>query len=56
MKLEILRSLELTNQAFMKHQQFVTKKYGNCLVLNLLSVKKRGEKLLTTAFEEMIKH
>ena len=45
----------MTHTAINKHLELVKKNYGNCLAVNLLSVKKYGENKLIKSFESLIK-
>ena len=50
----ILRSLKLTEKAFLNHFNYVKDIYGTCLVVNLVSEKKENEKIILENFEKLV--
>ncbi|KAM3130355.1 hypothetical protein pb186bvf_017558 [Paramecium bursaria] len=52
---KIMRTSDLTRQAFKKHFKDVIEDYSRVICLNLMSKKKGAEQMVTEAFEEQIK-
>eukprot|EP01017_Pseudomicrothorax_dubius_P025277 TRINITY_DN2710_c0_g1_i5.p1 TRINITY_DN2710_c0_g1~~TRINITY_DN2710_c0_g1_i5.p1 ORF type:complete len:702 (-),score=177.91 TRINITY_DN2710_c0_g1_i5:138-2243(-) len=51
----ITRNYEYTNSAFLKHIDYLNANYGKVLAVNLMSLTKSGEQMITDAFEEHVK-
>ena len=54
-KTKINRGFELTHQAFQKHIKKMAKEHKRIFMINLLTMGKRGEKMLTKSVEDHIR-
>ena len=53
---KITRSFDLTNQAFLKHFDYLNQVYGKILNVNLMAKNKPGEQMITETYESHIKN